>query len=203
MLGGTSHSGKSTVAVEWGKLTGYEVISADKLARHPGRPWAMPGKSVPEHVVAHYGSLEPEALLTDVLAHYKGNVWPLVLDLVGSTLGHNNANGVILEGCALWPGLVTDVLPDVRIAAFWLTVPTAVLDARIDVTSRYHEVPSEARHLIDRFRARSHLYDQRMREAVRQHGLSLMKPDASASPEIIARQLAEQTRLNGHKAESS
>jgi 2-phosphoglycerate kinase len=38
LIGGTSNVGKSTVAQAVAKKLGFEVLSTDKLARHPGRP---------------------------------------------------------------------------------------------------------------------------------------------------------------------
>jgi 2-phosphoglycerate kinase len=42
LIGGTSNVGKSTVAQAVAERLGFEYLSTDELARHPGRPWRTP-----------------------------------------------------------------------------------------------------------------------------------------------------------------
>src|SRR5215468_118437 len=53
LIGGTSHTGKSTVAKRIAERLGAICVSTDSLARHPGRPWPA-AREVPPHVVEHY-----------------------------------------------------------------------------------------------------------------------------------------------------
>lgn len=54
LIGGASHTGKSTLAQALASHLGWNYRSTDKLARHPGRPWVSAyGKAIPEHVVKH------------------------------------------------------------------------------------------------------------------------------------------------------
>ena len=39
LIGGSSHTGKSTAAREIAGRLGWSHLSTDSLARHPGRPW--------------------------------------------------------------------------------------------------------------------------------------------------------------------
>ena len=59
LIGGASHVGKSTMAQSIsnfvaGSSLGYNYISADNLARHPGRPWQTTLTDIPKHVAEHY-----------------------------------------------------------------------------------------------------------------------------------------------------
>src|SRR5687767_6850308 len=84
LIGGSSHVGKSTLAQSLASELGWSYRSTDKLAKHPGRPWRTPPKTVPEHVAEHYLTLSVEELIADVIRHYRDNVWPLVEDIVTS-----------------------------------------------------------------------------------------------------------------------
>ena len=54
LIGGTSHTGKTTLAQSLAQQLDRDCISTDSLARHPGRPWKISDKEVPSHVVDHY-----------------------------------------------------------------------------------------------------------------------------------------------------
>ena len=41
LIGGTSHTGKSTLARQLAEELGWNYLSTDQLARHPGRPTTM------------------------------------------------------------------------------------------------------------------------------------------------------------------
>ncbi len=42
LIGGTSHAGKSTLAQSLAAKLGWNYLSTDKLARHPGKPLIQP-----------------------------------------------------------------------------------------------------------------------------------------------------------------
>ena len=44
LIGGSSHAGKSTVSESLAATLGWEHLSTDRQAAHPGRPW----RPVPE-----------------------------------------------------------------------------------------------------------------------------------------------------------
>ena len=125
-IGGTSHVGKSTLAESLAAMLGWERISTDSLARHPGRPWKPAPEKVPDHVAEHYLSLSVDELLEDVLRHYRVIVWPKAEEIVASHSHDTSGAGVVLEGSALWPEFVTDLNFD-RVAALWLTASDDVL----------------------------------------------------------------------------
>ena len=79
LIGGSSHTGKSTLGRALSAKLGWSYLATDRLARHPGRPWVgINGQAIPAHVVEHYRDLSAEALLLDVLSHYAKNVLPQV-----------------------------------------------------------------------------------------------------------------------------
>ena len=87
LIGGTSHVGKSTLSESLAARLGWDRVSTDTLARHPGQPWKPAPEKVPDHVAEHYLSLSVDELLEDVLHHYGINVWPKVEAIVAS---HSN-----------------------------------------------------------------------------------------------------------------
>jgi cytidylate kinase len=77
LIGGTSNTGKSTIARTLAERLGYEYASTDLLARHPGHPWRTTEREVPAAVAEHYGSLTVDELIGSVLAHYE-RLWPRI-----------------------------------------------------------------------------------------------------------------------------
>ena len=136
LIGGTSHAGKSTLAQALADALGWTLHSTDKLARHPGRPWNPAGGKVPERVIEHYSNPSAEALLSDVLSHYKQNVIPQVIELLNPANSGSEYNGLIMEGSALWPEFVAAIQTP-NTCAIWLTADEALLRNRIVRNSGY------------------------------------------------------------------
>ncbi|MFJ4198372.1 hypothetical protein ACIP2Y_01880 [Streptomyces sviceus] len=166
MIGGTSNTGKSTVAGAVADRLGFTHRSTDLLARHPGRPWRTPEREVPPHVAEHYATLGVDELIDSVLAHYE-RLWPRIEELAGA---HATGPGLVLEGSALWPERVA-TLDAPHTAAVWLTAGEDVVRARIRAGGRYDEASEEERALMDKFLARSVRYQELMVEAVDRLGL--------------------------------
>ena len=103
LVGGTSNVGKSTLSLVLARRLGFEYLSTDRMARHPGRPWPTPDHPVPEHVVDHYTSRTPDQLVTSLLDHY-ARLWPRVEELI--TAHAAAGTGLVLEGSGLWPTYV-------------------------------------------------------------------------------------------------
>lgn len=185
LIGGTSHVGKSTVAQVVAERLGFECLSTDGLARHPGRPWRTPEWEVPAHVAEHYGSLPADELISSVLDHY-GRLWPRIQELITACAAGPHARaGLVLEGSALWPDCVAR-LKVPRTAAVWLTAEDAVVRARMCEASRYEEATSEERHLINKFLARTLRYQALMQDAVDRLGLDHIEADVGLSAKELA-----------------
>ena len=195
LIGGSSHVGKSRLADSLAARLGWNLVSTDSLARHPGRPWRFPPETVPDHVAEHYLSLPADQLFEDVLHHYGANVWPKIEAIVGSHLDDPSDSGLILEGSALWPGF-TASLDDQRVTALWLTANEEVFRRRIHDASRYHSRSDLERMLVDKFLERTLVYDVKMTEVVNRHGFILLDVSESNVEELTETCLA---RVNlGH-----
>jgi 2-phosphoglycerate kinase len=184
LIGGTSHVGKSTTALALAPQLGWEALSTDKLARHPGRPWPTPTWTPPDHVAVHYSTLTQDELIASVMAHYR-NMWPMVRELVERRASDPAAMPLVLEGSALWPEPVAALdVPGVR--AVWLTGDDTLTDARILLESRFDEADAAGRQLIEAFAARTRLFNASMMEAVRRLRLPFVEVPAAMSREEVA-----------------
>lgn len=167
LIGGASHAGKSTLAQALASHLGWNYRSTDKLARHPGRPWVSAyGKAIPEHVVKHYRELPVEALFLDVLSHYEQNVIPQVEVIVHSHTSAKSKECLILEGSALWPAFITNLVSEKDVKAIWLTASDQLLQNRIKHGSNFCNVCENEKHLIQKFLHLTLFYNKRMREEI-------------------------------------
>ncbi|MFD7296436.1 hypothetical protein ACFV9W_24380 [Streptomyces sp. NPDC059897] len=170
LIGGTSNVGKSTVAQVAADKLGFEYLSTDKLARHPGRPWRTPEREVPTHVAEHYGSLAVDELITSVLGHYD-RLWPRIEELVTDrATAERGGTGLVLEGSALWPVRVAQLRAP-RTAAVWLHADDSVVRARVHAAGRYEAATGEEQALMDKFLARTERYQSLMLDAIDRWGL--------------------------------
>ena len=189
LIGGSSHVGKSSVSEALAARLGWDHVSTDSLARHPGRPWKPAPEKVPEHVARHYLGLSVDGLVEDVLNHYRVNVWPQVEAVVASRSNDTSTTGIVLEGSALWPELATSLDLD-KVAAVWLTAKEEVFRQRILAGSLYSSKPSRERILIDKFLQRTLAYNARMVDAVSRHGFILLDVLQSNVAELADRCLS-------------
>lgn len=187
LIGGTSNTGKSTVAGAVADRLGFEHRSTDGLARHPGRPWRTPEREVPPHVVEHYGTLTTDELLASVLDHYE-RLWPRIEELI-TERARAGAPGLVLEGSALRPDRVAGLTVP-RTAAVWLTADDAVVRDRVRAAGRYEVATDAERHLMDRFLARTVRYQAWMLDAVEAHGLDRVDTGGRTVTEVADAVLA-------------
>lgn len=178
LIGGSSHAGKSTFGRSLAAALGWNLVSTDKLARHPGRPWKTAPQVVPEHVAKHYLSLEIDELVVDVIQHYRANVGPLIPQIVNAATDA----GVVIEGSAVMPELIRHLDPPGTLA-FWLTAPSAVFERRIRDSSDYEKKCPLERTMIDKFIARTQAFDQRLRAAAIGHGFNVIDTDLMRLPD--------------------
>ncbi|MDY0815165.1 hypothetical protein [Kitasatospora purpeofusca] len=175
LIGGTSNTGKSTLARLVADRLGFAYRSTDTLARHPGRPWPVPGWEVPPHVAEHYRTLTVEELVASVREHYAR-----LRPRIGQLVAEGGGAGLVLEGSALWPPEVARLTgargSGGRVSAHWLRADEAVLRTRIRTAGRYPEATPDGRYLMDKFLARS----------VRYQDLLLAEPAALGSEPLDA-----------------
>ena len=189
LVGGASHVGKSAVSESLASRLGWDHVSTDSLARHPGRPWKPAPEKVPEHVARHYLSLSVDELVEDVLRHYQVNVWPQVEAIIASRSNESSTTGIVLEGSALWPELAASLDFD-KVAAVWLTAKEEVFRQRILAGSLFSSKFPRERKLIDKFLQRTLAYNARMVDAVSRHGFILVDVLRSNVAELADRCLS-------------
>ena len=189
LIGGSSHVGKSTLARSLADALGWRLLATDQMARHPGRPWRSPPERLPDHVAEHYLSLSVDELITDVLRHYRINVWPKVQALIRSAIAEECSDRLILEGSALWPEFVA-TLNLGGTAAVWLTAGDEVFRHRIHRESRYHSKSTIERMMIRKFMDRTLAYNKRMIDIVDRHGFLRIDVHQSGVEELADRCLA-------------
>jgi 2-phosphoglycerate kinase len=189
-IGGVSHVGKSTIAQSIldcvGDSFGYNYISTDKLARHPGRPWQPQLTDIPKHVIEHYQFLTADELVENVLNHYHTNVWPRVDDIVTAHVTNISSGQIAIEGSALLPELVNNLNFE-NTASLWFTASNEFLKKRIYLSSQYEIKSPFERMLIDKFWKRNCLLNERIIADIDRLGLvSLNIEAASAVDELKA-----------------
>ncbi|MFE5027740.1 hypothetical protein ACFRAO_31540 [Streptomyces sp. NPDC056656] len=184
LIGGTSNVGKSTVAHAVAEKLGFECLTTDGLARHPGRPWRTPEWEVPAHVAEHYGSLTVDELITSVLGHYD-RLWPRIEELITTYAAEGRVAGLVLEGSALWPVRVAR-LQVPRTAAVWLTTDDAVVRARVHAAGRYEAATGAERRLMDKFLARTERYQTLMIDSLDRLGMDRIDAGGGRSAAELA-----------------
>ena len=165
LIGGSSHVGKSTLGRSLANKLDWNYISTDSLAKHPGRPWVNANtKVIQDHVVKHYKYLSVKALLLDVLSHYKQNVLPQVETLVKTHTSNLSNKHLVIEGSALYPKFVEHLVDTKNVRGIWLTASDRFLQKRIYRESNFYNVSQEDKYLIQKFLARTILYNRRIKK---------------------------------------
>jgi 2-phosphoglycerate kinase len=188
LIGGSSHTGKSTLGRALAAKLGWSYLATDKLARHPGRPWVgINGQAIPAHVIEHYRDLSTDALLLDVLSHYANNVWPQVEEIVRDRVTDRSTEYLVIEGSALWPGFVANLVNEnSHVRAIWLTASARLFRTRIFTESNFDRVSKEEQHLIYKFLDRTLHYDRQMRAEIDRLGLMCIDVESiSTADELL------------------
>ena len=168
-IGGTSHVGKSTLAKALAAKLKGEYIACDRLSRHPGRPWKTKNNEIIKpHVAEHYRNLSVLQLVEDVLIHYQKNVLPQVRNIIDT---HNGDRCLIIEGSALFPSLVQDLVNDKNVRGTWLVGNHSLLKKRILVNSNFDNASKQERYLICKFLQRTWMYEQAIVYELKRLGL--------------------------------
>jgi 2-phosphoglycerate kinase len=182
LIGGTSHTGKSTLAHAVAARLKWQQRSTDKLARHPGRPWADGSELVPGNVARHYLSLNVEELVTDVLRHYHDNVWPVVETLINTHAADASMGGLVLEGSALWPAQwAARTAKNDNVSIIWLTADDSLIKNRILENSRHALRSAKEKVPIEKFIQRTLLYNEQMMGLITQYGFPYFSVESNLS----------------------
>ena len=194
LIGGSSHAGKSLLGQSLASKLGWSYRSTDKLARHPGRPWVSANKkAVPENVVEYYSTLSVDALFHDVLSHYQKNVLPQVEIIVHSHVYNSSTECLVLEGSALWPSFVADIVEESGVKAIWLTAKEQLFRSRIFSESNFHNASKYEKHLIQKFLARTLRYNVSMKQDVERLGFMCIDVESAPTIDELVRKCMELT----------
>lgn len=197
LIGGSSHVGKSTFSRALAAKLDWNYLSTDKLARHPGHPWVgSNGKAMPEHVAEHYRTLSVDALFLDVLSHYEKNVLPQVEAIVHSYMSDLSTECLILEGSALWPGFVANLVRENGVKAIWLTASDQLFSYRIFSESNFYNVGEDKKHLIQKFLDRTLFYNQRMREKIESLGYICVDVESVSMADELPKKFMELMQIS-------
>ncbi|RYG02127.1 MAG: hypothetical protein EOO02_11240 [Chitinophagaceae bacterium] len=169
LLTGTSHVGKTSCAMILGKNTGYEVISTDTLARHPGRPWS----SVPSFVIDYYNNLSDDTIHWFLKVHHE-NMRSVIQQTIQRYI--TTKQPLILEGAALRPEYYADWNIDPANARCLYAAP-AILTRRIMDSSDYNHRSQQIRIAIDKFIERSLRENESLAGAALKHGVTVVEVD--------------------------
>ena len=176
LIGGTSHTGKSTLCRRLAEDIGWNSLSTDQLSRHPGRPWRDVGEDehLPADVVDHYSNLPTEALTTSVLTHYQENVWPIVRAIVRTRLNNPFDLGLVLEGSAILPELANLIVGE-EVHSVWLAAPEPQLRERVHASAAYPQRNAGTRKLIDAFLERTIAFQKHLERTVHPPGQTMLR----------------------------
>ena len=187
LIGGSSHVGKSTLSRFLAAKLNWSYIACDSLARHPGRPWASANGTVKNHVAEHYRILSVESLLTDVLSHYQINVLPRIKALVDSHTSDISTECLVIEGSALYPSFVANLVNNNSVRAIWLTGSECLFKKRIFKQSNFDRLDKDKQYLVQKFCDRTLLYNSCMQEEVKRLGFTSINVESATVDELADR----------------
>jgi 2-phosphoglycerate kinase len=147
LIAGSSHTGKTTLAQKVCQALGQSPISADKLARHPGRPWP----EIPQPVAEYYGRLSAETIYWFLRVHHE-NVRSGILQIIDDT--RNSRTSMVFEGSALRPEYVATRV-SAQTVGICLYSDEIFLRDRMRSASQYFSRDQDQRMIIDKFIDRS------------------------------------------------
>ncbi|WLP54577.1 hypothetical protein [Agrobacterium fabrum] len=180
LIAGTSHVGKSTLAGLLSTRLGWQAISTDSLARHPGRPW--PG--IPAPVEEYYTALSAETIHWFLKVHHQ-NIWPLIRPMIDSS--SHTGNPAIFEGAALRPEFISPLLGS-TVAGLLLHAGNDFLLERMRSHARYEDATAGQRRIMDAFIERSLRENTEMLASAREHRLPIVDV---TSPEALKTLVAD------------
>ncbi|WP_188824615.1 AAA family ATPase [Brucella endophytica] len=177
---GSSHVGKTTLAARLADRLSWNLISTDKLARHPGRPWP----DIPPAVAEYYASLSPETIYWFLRVHHE-NMWPLIRQKIEAKTRARRP--FIMEGSALRPEYIA-ALGGIAVC---LWADEDFLRERIRREARYVEANAYQRVLIDKFTERSVRDNSEMRASAEKHSMTIVDTADAGAVERLFDMLVE------------
>jgi len=179
LIGGTSHTGKSTLANGLAERLAADVLSTDYLARHPGRPWSAPAERS-SFVIAHYRDLSVQQLMQSALAHYE-RVWD---EMIEPRLRDQRPDRhLIVEGSAVLPARAARLAVG-GTSAVWLLASEHLLRRRVRAESGYDELTAADHAPVDKFLDRAIAFNHWITDQVARLGLPSIEVDGFTGPDL-------------------
>ncbi|MFB9947252.1 AAA family ATPase [Rhizobium puerariae] len=166
LIGGSSHVGKTTLARRLAEALGWNMVSTDSLARHPGRPWP----SVRQPVAEYYARLSPETIYWFLRVHHE-NMWPGIRRIIEEEL--QAGRPFVFEGSALRPESIAPLVSE-AIAGVFLHADNDFLQERMQSEAGYRQAGEADRRVMDSFIERSLRDNSEMRADAEKHGLRMV-----------------------------
>ncbi len=148
LIGGASHTGKSTLASLLAARQSWKSLSTDHLGRFPGRPWSAAEPAISQRLSDYYLSRSVDELFDEWLGYYQ-SMWPTIERIVERRLLSKTRVSLAFEGSAFVPEHLSRLTPDV--SAIYLVSDADFLKRRIHQGSEYDSLADAGRRLVDRF----------------------------------------------------
>jgi 2-phosphoglycerate kinase len=163
LIAGTSHTGKTTLAQELSQTLDWTLLSTDRLARHPGRPWP----EVRQPVAEYYSALSDETIYWFLRVHHE-NMRSALLQKIDDA--QNAKMPLVLEGSALRPEYVATRMTTETVGVCLYSDETFLRD-RMRFESQHASCDQERRTIIDKFIDRSLRDNMEIHASAKAHGL--------------------------------
>ncbi|NER51233.1 MAG: hypothetical protein F6J92_32110 [Symploca sp. SIO1A3] len=196
LIGGSSHTGKTSIAQSIASQLCWHFQSTENIAQHVNRPWQTPPKPVKRFVAYHYETLSGEQLVADLERHYNRNVWPTASELITTHACDHRQSHIVVEGAALLPDLVSQIDFE-NVAKIWLTAPDEVLRERIHKTSEYELKSSSEKLLIDKFVERTCRINHRITSKAETYSLTAVDTSNYSSLSDLERVVLRKLKSQG------
>lgn len=179
LISGSSHVGKTTLAARLSNALGCSVISADSLARHPGRPWP----DVHPPVAEYYARLSPETIYWFLKVHHE-NIWPMIRQEIEAA--RQTQLPFVCEGAALRPEYIAPLMSE-EMSGVFLYADNEFLRERMRSEAKYRQCDDNRRSIIDKFIDRSLRDNAEMLVVARNQGLRIVDvSDERAVDDLVA-----------------
>ena len=98
---------------------------------------------------------------------------------------------LVLEGSALWPRFVANLIDENGVKAIWLTASEGFFRNRIFAESNFDNLNNDKKYLIQKFLARTLLYDKRMNEELESLGFTCIDVESLSMADELSKKSLE------------
>lgn len=116
---------------------------------------------------------------------------PQVEVIVHSHVSDLSTECLILEGSALWPGFVANLVGENGVKAIWLSARDQLFRNRIFNASNFFNVSKDEKHLIQKFLDRTLFYNKFMRKEVERLGFVCIDVESVSTADELSKKCME------------